>query len=305
MNKQMVGATRCGVVAALWLAMAATTVACSADGSLPTGATLDAVDDSNVSTSEISASYPIGTTVAATANLNIRTGPSTGYHVIVVMPEGSRAVTVDQTTPENGFYKIRYGSTVGYSSGAFLRIVASGSTGGSDPGAPSGGSTNVDLYNVIHRAAAGVGFAYWWGHGSWLDEGPTSSTQGVCNGSCPSCSHSGQYGADCSGFVAKAWMVPSSNTALSDDEHPYDTASFRNTTGGGQWSRIDRSTARRGDALVYNNGSTGHVFLIDSPDPWGQMWTYEAPGCASGGGRVHHVIRTATDAYVAIRRNGL
>jgi hypothetical protein len=113
------------------------------------------------------------------------------------------------------------------------------------------------------------------------------------------------YGADCSGFVAKAWMVPGSNSTLSSDSHPYSTGDFRNTTGGGQWSRVDRGSVHRGDALVYNDGSAGHVFLYESADPWGSMWAYEAPGCASGGGRIRHGLRTASSAFVGIRRAGL
>ncbi len=100
-------------------------------------------------------------------------------------------------------------------------------------------------------------------------------------------------------------MVPSSNTTLSNDAHPYSTWHFYNTTGGGQWSGVSRGNARHGDALVYNTGSAGHIVLFDRGDPWGSMWTYEAPGCASGGGRIRHSIRTASSAYHAIRRQGM
>ena len=39
--------------------------------------------------------------------------------------------------------------------------------------------------------------------GRWRADG---TDHGSCSGSCPSCSHSGKYGADCSGLIAKAWQ---------------------------------------------------------------------------------------------------
>ncbi len=275
---------------------------CSADGA--GGSILEAADDSVSSTAAITASYPVGSTFATSANLNLRTGAGTSHSVIVVMPQRSRVISVD-SGPTNGFYHVRYGSTSGWCSGQYLTLVTAAS-GGSGTGTGTGttpGSSALDA--VFTRAISGVGFAYWWGHGAWLPEGPTSSTQSTCSGSCPSCSHAGQYGADCSGYVAKVWQVPSSNTALSRDAHPYSTGDFLNSTGGGQWSQVTRANARHGDALVYNNGSAGHIFLVDAGDPWGWVTAYEAPGCASGGGRIHRTTRTATSAYRAIRRAGL
>jgi hypothetical protein len=286
------------------LAIAATLmmVGCAADtmGEV-SGETLQGADESSVAVSEISASYPIGTTLATTANLNLRTGPSTGYRVILVMANGSRVVTTDYTTPRNGFYKVRYGGHEGWSYGGYLRLVSVAGGGGS-----SGGSTNTSLLDrIFDRARAGVGFAYWWGHGRWLASGPTSSTRSACYGSCPSCSHGGSYGADCSGFVGKTWIVPGSNSDLSHDYHPYSTWNFYNTPGGGQWRTVSRSSARHGDAFVYNSGSEGHIFLFDHGDAWGSLYAYEAPGCASGGGRIRHGIRTASSVYHVIRRQGL
>lgn len=283
-------------------------VGCAAEGLGSVGSeSLQGADESSVAVSEITASYPIGTTVATTANLNLRTGPSTSYHIILVMSSGSRAVTVQYTAPQNGFYKVHYGSNEGFAYGGYLRLVSTpgGTTGGTPGGGTGSGGSSALIDRVFQRAAAGVGFSYWWGHGAWLESGPTASTQSSCSGSCPSCSHAGRYGADCSGFVGKAWIVPSTNSNLSTDSHPYSTWNFYNTSGGGQWSGISRGNARHGDALVYNTGSAGHIFLVDRGDPWGSMWVYEAPGCASGGGRIHHTIRTASSAYHAIRRSGL
>jgi hypothetical protein len=278
-------------------------VGCAADSMGPvTGENIEGADESSIAVSEISASYPIGTTVSTTANLNFRTGPSTSNRVILVIPSGGRAVTTDYTTPRNGFYKLRYGGHEGWSYGGYLRVVSAPSTGGGGGGTSTG---NALLDRIFDRARAGVGFSYWWGHGAWLATGATSSTQGTCYGGCPNCSHSGRYGADCSGFVAKAWIVNSSNADLARDYHPYSTYHFYNSTGGGQWRTVTRSGARHGDAMVYNINGAGHIVLFDRGEPWGSFYAYESPGCASGGGRVRHGIRTASSSYRAIRRQGL
>jgi uncharacterized protein YraI len=275
--------------------------ACSAADTIQ-DETLTSADETATMADAITASYPVGTTLATTANLNLRTGASTGYGVILVMPNGAH-VTTTESAPRSGFYHVQYGSHQGWAYGGYLRVVSTGggSTGGGSTGGGStgGGSTAVD--QAMARARAGVGFSYWWGEGRWLMSGPTSSTRGVCSGSCPSCSHSGSYGADCSGYVAKIWGVPGSNSDVSVNSHPYSTYNFRYTDGGGQWRQISRSSLQRGDAMVYHSGGEGHVFLFDSGDPWGSMWTYEARGCSYG---IVHNIRTASSSYAAIRRSG-
>ncbi|MCZ7684233.1 MAG: SH3 domain-containing protein [Sandaracinaceae bacterium] len=241
-----------------------------------------------ISESLITASYPVGSTLRVTATaLNLRTGASTDYSVIVVMPNDVR-VTLVTSAPRNGWYNIRYGSTTGWASGRYLAVVSTPSTGS---------ETGPDL--AISRARSGVGFSYWWGHGRWRPEGPTSSTRGSCSGSCPSCSHSGSYGADCSGYVAKAWSVPSSNTNLTSDAHPYSTYNFYNEQV--HWRRISRENIRRADALVYRANGAGHVVLYESGSPWGQLWVYEARGCSAG---IQRNLRSFSSSYRTIRRSG-
>jgi MYXO-CTERM domain-containing protein len=149
---------------------------------------------------------------------------------------------------------------------------------------------------IIARAKTGVGYSYWWAHGAWRLDG---TQHGSCSGGCPSCSHSGSYGADCSGFVAKVWQVPN-DIAVDDDAHPYSTYHFKNQSN--QWSSISRSDVQKGDALVYNTNGAGHIFLFESGDPWGSMWAYECAGCATG---CVHNIRTAGSSYSAIRRDSI
>ncbi|RME28350.1 MAG: PEGA domain-containing protein, partial [Deltaproteobacteria bacterium] len=151
---------------------------------------------------------------------------------------------------------------------------------------------------IIDLAKPAVGYSYWWGHGCWRTDG---TQHGSCSGSCPDCTHSGSYGADCSGFVAKVWQVPSSS-AVTTDSHPYSTREFRYSET--HWDQIPRDQAQIADAFVYRNSSNtaGHIVLYESGDPWGSIWTYEARGCSYG---IVHNLRTLSSSYVAIRRHNL
>jgi len=230
----------------------------------------------------------VGGSLQTTANLNLRKGAGTSYAVIVVIPSGSVVKVVNATT-QNGFVNISWSGNTGWSSSQYLKAVQAPTTDPNGPPSPS---------NAVARAQAAVGFSYWWGGGAWLATGPTSSTAGSCSGSCPSCSHSGKYGADCSGMVAKAWQF--GTVALDVDSHPYSTASFVNDVSG-KWSTVSRGSLKSGDALVYNSNGEGHVVLWESGDGWGSSTVYECRGCSYG---CVHDTRTFSSAYHGIRRAG-
>jgi hypothetical protein len=99
--------------------------------------------------------------------------------------------------------------------------------------------------------------------------------------------------------VAKVWQVPSSNSDLTADSHPYSTATFVSDTS--QWSTVSRGSLQTADALVYNESGHGHIFVYSSGDGWGSMDAYECKGCSYG---CVHNLRTATSAYHGIRRTG-
>ncbi|MBN1770725.1 MAG: hypothetical protein JXB32_05655 [Deltaproteobacteria bacterium] len=153
---------------------------------------------------------------------------------------------------------------------------------------------------ILALAESGVGYSYWWGNGCWRTDG---TQLGSCSGSCPDCSHSGSYGADCSGFAAKVWQVPSPS-AVSSCAHPYSTLDF--TCDEIWWDPIARGDLQRGDAASYRSGgcpgSGGHIVVFDRGDPWGSLWTYEARGCSTG---IVHNSRTLSSDYRAIRRRQL
>jgi uncharacterized protein YgiM (DUF1202 family) len=235
-------------------------------------------------------------TLVATTDVNLRNGPSTDNAVITVVPTGA-SVKVVNATPQNGFYNIDYQGSVGWSSGKYY--TESGATGGGTGGTGTGGTTSSVTDAAMARAESAVGFSYWWGHGRFNASGPTSSTKGSCSGSCPSCTHSGSYGGDCSGLAAKVWQVPSSNDTLSADSHPYSTGNFVNDTS--QWSTVSRGNVKKADAFVYNSGGAGHIFMYDHGDGWGSMYAYECRGCSAG---CIKGFRTASSSYHAIRRTG-
>lgn len=267
------------------------------------------VDEDRPSGISFAGTFTIGqqVRVCGATGLNQRSGAGTSHSVLRVLPEGT---TVRVTERDGGWYRNDWSGRVGWSFGEYFCAVAGGDSGG-DPGGDSGGDpgdeadtdggggsgfdvSGVSRDNIISISRASVGYSYWWGGGR-LD-GPG---RGACYGSCPDCDHSGGWGADCSGFVAKAWLLPEA-LPMNENKHPFSTSSFY--SGSTHWSGVARSNALRGDAMVYRNSGRGHMVIYEKDDPWGQMWTFEARGCSYG---IVHNVRTLGSAYKAIRRDGL
>lgn len=280
------------VLAALGWMSALSLVACApGDGEADSEELLAAPETAESNGEAISGSLEAGTSLTATTNVNLRSSPSTSSSVLHVVPKGS-SVTLEQSAPTSGFYKVKHNGTVGWSFGQYYEVAAKPPGGSNSPG---GDARAV----ALERAKAAVGFSYWWGHGRFLPSGATASNHGACSGSCPNCSHSGQYGGDCSGLVGKAWQVNGSNADLAVDAHPESTASF--VTDSSQWSTIGRDAVKPADAMVYNSNGKGHIFVYASGDGWGSMYAYECKACAEG---CVYDLRTASSAYKAIRRAG-
>jgi uncharacterized protein YraI len=273
------------------------------DNGEPDSALVAADDTTNIGTA--AQGLTASSQMRATANVNFRKGAGTSFAVIAVIPSGT-LVTLVSGTPQNGFLNITFNGTNGWSSATYLTAVASSggssSSSSSSGGSSSGGTVSVDGApspdNAFARASAAIGFSYYWGGGAWQAAGATSSNKGSCSGSCPSCSHSGKYGADCSGLVAKAWQYGATN--LETNSHPYATSSF-NSDSSGHWSTISRTALKKGDALVYNNGGAGHIVLYEKGDGWGTPTVVECRGCAYG---CVHDARSFSSTYHAIRRAG-
>ncbi|HEX8537748.1 MAG TPA: FG-GAP-like repeat-containing protein [Cystobacter sp.] len=220
-------------------------------------------------------------------NANLRGGPSTSATVLAVVPRDATLRLLDGI-PRDGFYKVSFAGLQGWTYGAHYTESVS----------VMSREQALTANEILTRSATVQGFSYWWGHGVW---NPGSTSPGSCSGGCPNCTHSGSYGADCSGFVAKVWQVPSTNTNYTVDSHPYSTATFNTTTTA--WDPVPRGSVQPGDAFVYNDGSGGHIFIYSSGDPWGAMSTYECKGCESGCGKGYR--SSVGTAYKVIRRRGL
>ncbi len=284
----------------LWIALSLALIACSptVDGDVGDDSLLIGENDELAQTSSaLTGTLTVGASLKTTANLNLRSGPSTSNSVRLVMPSGS-SVTVMAAAPSGGFYSVKYNGTTGWSSGQYLKLDTGtgGTGGGGGTTTPPAGIEDSTRGGAVERAKSAVGATYWWGHGRWFPYQQGGSNAGSCSGSCPNCSHSGSTGADCSGYVAKLWQIPSSNDRLTVDSHPYSTASFVSDTSA--WRTVSRDNVAQADAFVYRSGSAGHIFLYDSGDAWGWMVAYEAKGCSAG---VVKNSRTVTSAYHAIR----
>ncbi|NUP04644.1 MAG: SH3 domain-containing protein [Polyangiaceae bacterium] len=282
-------------IAAFFALITTLVVACAPGTNDPDNENLQGADETTATGEDgLSGNIAVGTKLVSTANVNLRTGPSTSNSIKYTIPNGS-TVVVQEAAPQNGFYKVKHNGTIGWSYGAYYEISAPppvDDDGGSDP-------VSDVRQQAILRAKSGVGFSYWWGHGRFRADGPTSSTKGSCSGSCPNCSHSGSYGGDCSGYAAKVWAVPGSNNDIADDEHPYSTADFVQNTS--NWSIISRDALQQADAMVYRQNGAGHIFIYDHGDAWGSPYAYECKSCSGG---CVAGTRSVSSAYKAIRRTG-
>jgi len=282
------------VIALFFTLITTVVVACAPGSNDPASDNLVGEDETTASGEDgLSGSIAVGTTLKSTTGVNLRSGASTSKSILYTIPQGS-TVTVQQAAPVNGFYKIKHNGSIGWSYGAYYTINAAPPVDPGDDPPVAGVRTEA-----INRAKAGVGFSYWWGHGRFLDSGATPSNKGSCSGSCPNCSHSGSYGGDCSGYVAKVWEVPGTNTDMADDEHPYSTADFVQNTS--NWSIISRNDLQQADAMVYRSDGAGHIFIYDHGDAWGSPYAYECKGCSAG---CVAGTRSVSSAYKAIKRTG-
>lgn len=245
---------------------------------------------------ELAAAHGIfanGSTVETTANLNLRATASAQGSILRTMPQGSTLVVVNGTA-SNGFIEVAHNGLQGFAAYRYLQAAGGASSGGTQTG-------SSDRDEALALAKTAVGFSYWWGFGTWQESGATASNKGSCSGDCPDCSHRGTYGADCSGYLAKVWKVPSTNTNVGVNSHPYSTADFYGGSGGGQWAPVSRSALQPADILVYRSGGAGHMAMYDKGDAWGAAWTYEARGCSYG---ITHSIRSFGSGFRGIKRSG-
>ena len=132
--------------------------------------------------------------------------------------------------------------------------------------------------DILCRATSAVGYSYAWGGECWCaascspDFGRCGA--GSCSGNCPSCTHSGTYGADCSGFVSRAWQVPRAIAVDACGTDRYVASNF--TSNHAYWDIV--SNRRPGDAAA----TSSHVVLVVGDCNSSGCDVVEARGCSYG-----------------------
>ncbi len=249
-----------------------------------------ATDDGSSTTPTAPTAPTTSVTATTTANVNLRKSASSSSQVLAVIPLGT-TVKLLGATITSGFYNVEYNGQLGWAHSNYVMpedaVIASVDVDG--PASPA---------NAIARAKLAIGFSYWWGGGAWPEGGLSSASPGSCSGTCPSCSHSGKYGADCSGLVAKAWQFGPKDLAV--NAHPYSTSDFVEDVPG-RWSTVSRSSMKPADALVYRASGSGHIVIYEKGDGWGTPTVYECKGCSYG---CVYNARSFASGYKGIRRTG-
>lgn len=160
--------------------------------------------------------------------------------------------------------------------------------------------------SIVCRGTSGVGFSYAWGGECWCANGcqpdlancnPGQCTPNPGSSGCPDCTHTGTYGADCSGFVSKAWQVPNPYPVEACDVPRYTASQF--TSNHSYWNVVSMNSMQPGDAAA----SSSHVVLIiDYKDSHGQYEVVEAKGCIYG---IVRQRRSFSSSYSGARRINL
>ena len=169
----------------------------------------------------------------------------------------------------------------------------------------SAGPTPMTKDEIVGIAKQAMGFSYWWGGGCFNADGKCI---GVCKPNCsgcgcPSCSHSKtagcatEYGADCSGLVNKAWLLPSAMKITTCSHGSYSSSTYAGSNA--NFDSISKANVEQADVYALSGG--GHVFIFDKGDPAGYAYAWECKGCSYG--CVHD--NRSTSGYVARRRHNL
>src|SRR4029078_3484916 len=92
--------------------------------------------------------------------LNLRDGAGTWANILRTLPCGAQVEVLDG--PSNAWWNLRYQGEIGWASGKYLI----------PDGIFSDGLCNAgDVDAMFARARLALGYSYYWGHGSWRDDG--------------------------------------------------------------------------------------------------------------------------------------
>ncbi len=88
-----------------------------------------AVDESMATEDALTSTVANGTAARTTANLRLRSGPSTNSSTLTVLSQGT-SVTILDGRPQNGFYMVSASGREGYCHGNYLALGSGSSQGG-------------------------------------------------------------------------------------------------------------------------------------------------------------------------------
>lgn len=98
--------------------------------------------------------------MVTTANLNMRSGPATGYKSIRIIPNGSKVTVLES---QGGWYKISFAGSSGWSSGMYLKAVQVSAPAPAPAPAPAAPVTEATTYvrtNANLNLRKGIGTSY-------------------------------------------------------------------------------------------------------------------------------------------------
>lgn len=150
---------------------------------------------------------------------------------------------------------------------------------------------------IVCRGLSGVGFVYDFGGECWCADGCKPDLTTCPPGACKDNHKTGKYGADCSGFVSKAWQVPDPYPVEKCNVPRFGAAVFAEN--GEHWKTVSKDSLLPGDAA----SKVSHVVLIaGEKDSKGSYDIVHASSCNVG---IVHKRFSLKDEYVGARRNNL
>lgn len=150
---------------------------------------------------------------------------------------------------------------------------------------------------IVCRGLAGVGFVYDFGGECWCADGCEPALTACPPGKCVDNYKTGKYGADCSGFVSKAWQVPDPHPVEKCNVERYGAKHF--AVSSTYWKTVAMNSLLPGDAA----SKISHVVLIaGDKDSKGNYDIVHASSCNVG---IVHKRFALSSEYVGARRINL